>query len=62
MFFKKNKNVSDSEDLIKVCALLVHAAKIDENYSTEEKNIISTVVYYALKSAAIIEDNRPVYY
>ena len=40
MFFKKDKNISDSEDLIKVCALLVHAAKIDENYSTEEKNII----------------------
>ena len=29
---------------------------------TEEKNRISTVVYNALKSAAIIEDNRPVYY
>ena len=44
MFFKKNKNISDSEDLIKVCALLVHAAKIDENYSTEEKNIIKKTI------------------
>ena len=29
---------------------------------TEEKNRISSVIYNALKSAAIIEDNRPVYY
>ena len=36
MFFKKNKNISDNEDLVKVCALLVHAAKIDENYLKEE--------------------------
>ena len=44
MFFKKNNNISDSEDLVKVCALLVHAAKIDENYSTEEKNIIKKTI------------------
>ena len=44
MFFKKNDNISDSEDLVKVCALLVHAAKIDENYSTEEKNIIKKTI------------------
>ena len=44
MFFKKNKNISDNEYLIKVCALLVHAAKIDENYSTEEKNIIKKTI------------------
>ena len=29
---------------------------------TEEKNRISSVIYNALKSTAIIEDNRPVYY
>ena len=28
----------------------------------EENNRISSVIYNALKSAAIIEDNRPVYY
>ena len=44
MFFKKNKNVSDSEDLIKVCALLVHAAKIDENYSKKEEEIIKNTL------------------
>ena len=44
MFFKKNKNISDSEDLVKVCALLVHAAKIDENYSNKEEEIIKNTL------------------
>ena len=36
MFFKKeNKKVEDSF-LIKVGALLIHAAKIDENYTENE--------------------------
>ena len=34
MFFRKNNNEND--DLSKVAALLIHAAKIDENYSTKE--------------------------
>ena len=38
MFFKKNKNNFD--DLSKVAALLIHAAKIDENYSVNEEKII----------------------
>ena len=38
MFFKNTSN--ESEDLIKVAALLVHAAKIDENYSETENQII----------------------
>ena len=40
MFFKKNKNASKNEDLIKVAALLIHAAKIDENYTNKEEEII----------------------
>ena len=35
MFFKKNKY-----NLVKIAALLIHAAKIDENYTDKEKNII----------------------
>ena len=35
MFFKKNKY-----DLVKIAALLIHAAKIYENYSEQEKGII----------------------
>jgi uncharacterized tellurite resistance protein B-like protein len=40
MFFKKDNNISKTNDLIKVCALLIHAAKIDENYTVAEEEII----------------------
>ena len=38
MFFQKNH--SKNNDLSKVAALLIHAAKIDENYSSIEEEII----------------------
>tara|TARA_S200000501_G_scaffold272288_1_gene256016 strand:- start:319 stop:723 length:405 start_codon:yes stop_codon:yes gene_type:complete len=37
MFLKKN---NDDDNLIKIGALLIHAAKIDENYTSEEEKII----------------------
>tara|TARA_B100000282_G_scaffold293564_1_gene269113 strand:- start:116 stop:529 length:414 start_codon:yes stop_codon:yes gene_type:complete len=40
MFFNNKNNNDDHEDLTKVAALLIHAAKIDENYSEIEKKII----------------------
>ena len=40
MFFNKKKGIDLSDDLIKIAALLIHAARIDENYSSEEKEII----------------------
>ena len=40
MFFKKDKNQDEKNDLSKIAALLVHAAKIDENYSKQEDEII----------------------
>ena len=40
MFFKKDKNQDEKNDLSKVAALLIHAAKIDENYSKQEEKII----------------------
>ena len=41
-FFKnKEKNtVNDSKSYSNIAALLIHAAKIDENYENEEKEII----------------------
>ena len=39
MFFKKVK-IKDNNFQTKVCALLIHAAKIDENYTEKEKEII----------------------
>ena len=38
MFFKKDKN--ENNNLSKVAALLIHAAKIDENFSKSEEEII----------------------
>ena len=41
MFFnKKKKNEDDNSYLVKITALLIHAAKIDEKYSAEEEEII----------------------
>ena len=37
MFFKSKNN---NDNLIKVAALLIHAAKIDENFSSSEENLI----------------------
>ena len=41
MFFNKKKNnKSGNFDLVKIAALLIHAARIDEKYSIEEEEII----------------------
>ena len=40
MFFKKKKDGNENDDYTKVAALLIHAAKIDENYSEQEEEII----------------------
>ena len=39
LFNKDNRNIKN-DNLIKVSALLIHAAKIDENYSLDEEKII----------------------
>tara|TARA_B100000886_G_scaffold79749_1_gene51759 strand:+ start:5647 stop:6060 length:414 start_codon:yes stop_codon:yes gene_type:complete len=39
IFFKKKENV-DNNQLVKIGALLIHAAKIDEDFTQEEENII----------------------
>tara|TARA_B100000886_G_scaffold88077_1_gene58008 strand:- start:101 stop:517 length:417 start_codon:yes stop_codon:yes gene_type:complete len=67
MFFKKdNKKVNDNF-LTKVSALLIHTAKIDENYTDNEEEIIKkTLLELGVKSenlsstiqeAKIIEEN-----
>ena len=40
MFFKKDSTDTKNKFLIKTCALLIHAAKIDENYTENEEEII----------------------
>ena len=41
MFFKEKKGDTKNSDSARVAALLIHAAKIDENFSKEEEIIIS---------------------
>ena len=40
MFFKKQDIESKKNFSINICALLIHAAKIDEDYSNDEEEII----------------------
>ena len=40
MFFKKDSTETEKNFLIKTCALLIHAAKIDEKYTKKEEEII----------------------
>ena len=44
-FFNKNSEKSDTnEESINIACLLIHAAKIDENYTSEEKELIKKTV------------------
>ena len=40
MFFSKKKDENLNNNLAKVAALLIHAAKIDENFTDQEERII----------------------
>ena len=67
MFFKKEENKVKNNFIVKVCALLIHAAKIDENYTDSEEDIIKKTlieldptqreVSQIIKEAKIIEEN-----
>ena len=67
MFFKKNSDETENNFLIKACALLIHAAKIDENYTESEEEIIKKTllelgadkenVLQIIKAATSIEEN-----
>ena len=68
MFFSKNKEAGENKSyLVKITALLIHAAKIDENYSNEEEEIIKKTmidlgstqneIEMLMKSAKKMEEN-----
>ena len=40
IFKKKTKDVKSEKNLVLICALFVHAAKMDENYTDKEQSII----------------------
>ncbi len=66
MFFKKEEK-KNNNFLTKVCALLIHAAKIDENYTDKEEEIIKKTlnelgiknenISKTIKEAKIIEES-----
>ena len=66
MFFKKDKE-NNNNFLIKISALLIHAAKIDENYTHNEEEIIKKTlrelglekekITETIEKAKIIEEN-----
>ena len=66
MFFKK-KEIKNNNFLKKVCALLIHAAKIDENYTDKEEEIIKKTlnelgledknISKTIEDAKVIEEN-----
>ena len=67
MFFKKKENKIEKNFLIKVCALLIHAAKIDENYTDNEEEIVKKTLLelgstqenldQTINKAKIVEEN-----
>ena len=50
-FKKKNEDVKNEKRLILICALFIHAAKMDDNYTDKEKSII-------LKALSDISDKK----
>ncbi|WP_440693588.1 TerB family tellurite resistance protein [Candidatus Pelagibacter sp. HIMB1695] len=67
MFFKKTDKKEENNFIVNVCALLIHAAKIDENYTDKEEEIIkktllelgleSEKITKTIQDAKIIEEN-----
>ena len=67
MFFNIGKKKQDTHFFSKICALLIHAAKIDENYTDKEEEIIKKTlnelgiedekISKTIKEAKIIEES-----
>ena len=67
MFFKKKDDDQKEDFLIKICALLIHAAKIDQDYTLHEEEIIRKTLLElglkkenltnTIKQGKIIEEN-----
>ena len=67
MFFKKDSTEIEKNFLVKTCALLIHAAKIDENYTENEEEIVKKTllelgakketINQTIKKAKSIEEN-----
>ncbi len=52
-----NKKDQDSVELVKIVSLLIHAAKIDENYTEKEKELIDNfIINFAKKNPGILKN------
>ena len=64
MFFKKNKNEYKNENFVKVSALMIHAARIDQDYTNKEEEIIKqTLLKIGVKKddlGRIIEEGKKI--
>ena len=56
MFFTKKKDENTNNDLAKVAALLIYAAKIDENFTEQEEKIIKQTLLKIDENNLNIED------
>jgi len=67
VFFKKDTPNTEKNFLVKTCALLIHAAKMDENYTKNEEEIIKKTLLElgstkeslskTIEAAKVIEEN-----
>ncbi len=67
MFFNKTDKKIENNFIVKVCALLIHTAKIDESYTDKEEEIIKKTllelglenekITKTIQDAKIIEEN-----
>ena len=67
MFFKKDSTDTGENFLVKTCALLIYTAKIDENYTEKEEEIIKKtllelgaekkIITHIIRDAKSIEEN-----
>ena len=56
LFKKKEDNKNNNDILSKIASLLIHAAKIDENYTEKEKNIIEkTLISLGIEEKNIVK-------
>ena len=64
MFFKDSKKDDETNDLTKIAALLIHAARIDESYTSKEEEIIKkTLLEIGVKNQnleKIIQDAKDI--
>ena len=56
MIFNKRNNNNQNIDIVKIAALLIHAAKIDEHFTVEEEEIIKKTIIILSGKDKNIED------